>query len=477
MADPKGFLKIERIENRYRPISERVRDFDEVEAQMPSDMRQYQAARCMDCAVPFCHWGCPVGSLIPEWQEKTRVGDWQGAYEILQKTNNFPEFTGRLCPAPCEYGCVLGINDDPVTIRENELAVIDRAFQEGWVDPRPPKIRTGKRVAVIGSGPAGMACADSLNKWGHSVVLFEASDRVGGYLRYGVPDFKLNKHVIDRRVDLMRAEGLIIKTGVKVGVDIPARTIMDEFDAVCVAIGARVPRDLSIPGRELDGVHFALEYLEQQNRVVAGDVVPPDDRITADGKHVIVLGGGDTGSDCIGTAHRQGALSVTQIELIPEFPRERPASHPWPLFPRLYKTSSSQEEGCERLFSINTKELVAGKKGRRVKKLKAVRLDWQKGSNNGRFEMVEIPGSEFELKADLVLLALGFVHVEHQGLVDEMGIELDERKNIAVDDNLMTSVEGVFSAGDSDRGASLVVWAISEGRKAAEGIHAYLQET
>lgn len=475
MADPKGFMKIERVENRYRPVSERVRDWDEVEAQMPTDMRQYQAARCMDCGVPFCHWACPVGSLIPEWQDKARVGDWQGAYEILQKTNNFPEFTGRLCPAPCEYGCVLGINDDPVTIRENELSVIDRAFQEGWVQPRPPKQRTGKRVAVIGSGPAGMACADSLNKMGHSVVLFEAADRVGGYLRYGVPDFKLEKHVIDRRVDLMRAEGVIVKTGVRVGADIPADRIMDEFDAVCVAIGAREPRDLKIPGRELDGIHFALDYLEQSNRTQAGDVIPPDDLITAKDKHVIVLGGGDTGSDCIGTANRQGAKSVTQIELFPEFPRERPASHPWPLFPRMFKTSSSHEEGCERLFSINTKEFVAGKKGKRVRKLNAVRLDWGK-SNNGHHEMTEIPGSEFELKADLVLLSMGFVHVEHQGLVYELGLELDARKNIAVDDRLMTSVEGVFSAGDADRGASLVVWAIAEGRKAAEGIDAYLQE-
>ncbi len=475
MADPKGFLKIERIENRYRPVAERLRDYHEVEAQLPPDMRQYQAARCMDCGVPFCHWACPVGSLIPEWQEKTRVGDWQGAYEILQKTNNFPEFTGRLCPAPCEYGCVLGINDDPVTIRENELSVIDRAFHEGWVTPRPPKVRTGKRVAVIGSGPAGMACADSLNKLGHSVVLFEAADRVGGYLRYGVPDFKLEKHVIDRRVDLMRAEGVIIKTGVRVGADISARRIMDEFDAVCVAIGARTPRDLTIPGRQLDGIHFALDYLEQQNRFVAGDVIPPDARINAEGKHVIVLGGGDTGSDCIGTANRQGALSVTQIELFPEFPRERPASHPWPMFPRMFKTSSSHEEGCERLFSVDTKEFIAGKKGKRIKRIRAVRLDWMKSSSNGRVEMVEVPGSEFELKADLVLLSLGFVHVEHQGLVYEMGIELDERKNIKVDDRLMTTVEGVFSAGDSDRGASLVVWAIAEGRKAAEGIHAFLQ--
>jgi glutamate synthase (NADPH/NADH) small chain len=476
MADPKGFLKFERIDNRYRPVAERVRDYNEVESPLPQDMRRYQARRCMDCGVPFCHWACPVGSLIPEWQDKITAGDWKGAYEILQKTNNFPEFTGRLCPAPCESGCVLGINDDAVTIRANELSVIDNAFAEGWVIPHPPKQRTGQTVAVIGSGPAGMAAADSLNKAGHTVTLFEASDKIGGYLRYGVPDFKLEKHTIDRRVEIMLAEGLNIQTGVKVGVDMPTEQLLAEFDAVCIAIGARTPRDLNIPGRELDGIHFALEYLEQSNRFVAGDEIAPDDRISAKGLHVVVLGGGDTGSDCVGTANRQGAKSVTQIELVPEFPRDRPPSHPWPLFPRLYQISSSHKEGCERMFSILTKEFVGGKKNRRVKKIRAARLDWGK-SGNGYGEFVEVPDSEFEIKADLVLLALGFVHVEKGGLVEQLGLKLSPRGNIAVDQQFRTNVEGVFSAGDSNRGASLVVWAISEGRAAAQAIDRYLRET
>jgi glutamate synthase (NADPH/NADH) small chain len=437
-------------------------------------MRRYQASRCMDCGVPTCHWGCPVGSLIPEWQEKTRVGDWKAAYDILQKTNNFPEFTGRLCPAPCEYGCVLGINDDPVTIRENELAVIEHAFAEGWVKANPPTVRTGKTVAVIGSGPAGMAAADSLNKMGHWVTLYEAADKVGGYLRYGVPDFKLEKRFIDRRVDLMLEEGLNIETGVKVGVDITADDLFDQFDAICVAIGSRQPRDLNVPGRDLEGIYFALDYLEQSNRFVAGERIPPDDRISAEGKHVIVLGGGDTGSDCIGTANRQRAASITQIELVPEFPRDRPPSHPWPLFPRLYKTSSSQEEGCERLFSVTTKEFIGSEDGHRVRTLRAARLEWGK-TGNGHAPFVEVPGSEFELKADLVLLALGFVHVEKAGLIQQLGVALNDRGNLVIDQNFMTNVKGVFSAGDSNRGASLVVWAISEGRAAAESIDRYLR--
>jgi glutamate synthase (NADPH/NADH) small chain len=474
MADPRGFIKVERIENRYRPLDERVQDYLEVEAQLPQDMRKFQAARCMDCGVPFCHWGCPVGSLIPEWQDRLHVGDWQAAYEILQKTNNFPEFTGRLCPAPCESACVLGINDDPVTIRENELAVIDNAWAAGLVKAHPPAHRTGKRVAVVGSGPAGLAAADSLNKWGHSVVLFEAADKVGGYLRYGVPDFKMEKHVIDRRVALMLEEGLVIRTGVRVGQDFPADQLLADFDAVCIAIGARHPRDLPVPGRELVGIHLATDYLEQQNRVVAGAIVPDDDRITAAGKHVVVLGGGDTGSDCVGTANRQGARSVTQVELLSVPPVARPDDQPWPLFPRVFRTSSSHKEGCVRLFDISTKEFIGGKKGRRVKRLRAVRVEWGK-SNNGRQEMREVPDSEFELKADLVLLALGFVHVEQAGLVGDLGLELTSRGNIAVDERSMTSVEGVFSAGDAQRGASLVVWAISEGRRAAEAIDAYLK--
>jgi len=473
MVNPRGFIQFERIENRYRPVRERIKDYDEVEAQLPQDMRPFQAARCMDCGVPFCHWGCPVGSLIPEWQDKLQQGDWKAAYDILQKTNNFPEFTGRLCPAPCESACVLGINDEPVTIRENELAVIERAFAEGYVRARPPQRRTGKKVAVIGSGPAGLACADTLNHAGHSVVLYEASDAVGGYLRYGVPDFKLSKRVIDRRVSLMVEEGLVIQTGVRVGHDLTARALLEQYDAVCIAIGARRPRDLPIPGRDLAGIHQATEYLEQQNRVVRGEAIPADARITAQDKHVVVLGGGDTGSDCIGTANRQGAKSVTQVEIMPPFPRTRAPNEPWPLWPRLYKVSSSHMEGCERLFNVLTKEFIAGKGNRQVERLSAVQVEWGK-TNNGRREMIEIPETAFELKADLVLLALGFVHVEQEGLVRDLGLALDSRGNIAISEQRMTSVAGVFAAGDACRGASLVVWAIQEGRQTAAAIDAYL---
>jgi glutamate synthase (NADPH/NADH) small chain len=474
MVDPRGFLKVTREDNGYRPVEERVRDHQEVERQLPDDMRRLQASRCMDCGVAFCHWGCPVGSLIPEWQDKLHQGDWKAAYDILQKTNNFPEFTGRLCPAPCESACVLGINDEPVSIRQNELAVIERAFQEGYVQARPPAVRTGRSVAVIGSGPAGMACADSLNKAGHTVVLYEASDAIGGYLRYGVPDFKLDKRMIDRRVDLMLEEGMIIETGVRVGVDRPAADLLRDFDAVCIAIGARHPRDLPIPGRELDGIHFAMAYLEQHNRFVRGDEIPADDRITARSRHVIVLGGGDTGSDCVGTAHRQGAKSVTQIELLPAPPDTRAPNEPWPLFPRLFKTSSSQEEGCERLFNIQTNAFIADETGRRVQRLAAVQIEWGK-TNNGHRELIEVPGSAFEIDADLVLLALGFVHVEQEGLVKDLGVQLNPRGNVAIDAHYMTNVPGVFSAGDSDRGASLVVWAIQEGREAAQAMDAYLR--
>jgi len=472
MADPKGFLKVHRVEGGYRPVHERIRDSEEVELLLPEDERRRQASRCMSCGVPFCHWACPVENLMPEWQDKIHQGDWQAAYEILQSTNNFPEFTGRLCPAPCEASCVLSINDEPVTIRENELAVIERAFAEGYVRPRPPRHRTGKRAAVIGSGPAGLACADTLNKAGHTVVLYEAADSVGGYLRFGVPDFKLDKSVIDRRVNILLEEGLIIETGIAIGRDIPVEEILGSFDAVCIAIGARKPRDLAIEGRELDGIYLAMEYLEQQNRFVRGDDIPQDDRISAFNKHVVVIGGGDTGSDCIGTANRQGARSIIQIELLPAPPRTRPQNEPWPQWPRLYKTSSSHEEGCERLFNILTKRFI-GENGR-VCKLSGVQVEWR--PNNGKSGMTEVPGSEFELEAELVLLAMGFEHVVHSGLVTDLGVRLNERGNIAVDSHFMTSVPGVFAAGDSIRGASLVVWAIHQGREAAEHMNAYLLE-
>jgi glutamate synthase (NADPH/NADH) small chain len=472
MVDPQGFIKVERIENRYRPIDERVHDYFEVETQMPEDMRKFQASRCMDCGVPFCHWACPVGSLIPEWQDKLHQGDWRGAYEILQKTNNFPEFTGRLCPAPCEMSCVLGINDDPVTIRENELSVIERAFAEGYVKAHPPQVRTGKTVAVIGSGPAGMACADSLNKAGHTVTLYEAADQVGGYLRYGVPDFKLEKRFIDRRVDLMLEEGLIIRTGVRVGVDVAIQDLVETHDAVCITIGAREARDLPIEGRDLNGIYPAMHFLEQSNRSVRGETFSEEERITARGKHVVVIGGGDTGSDCVGTANRQGAKSITQIELLPAPPRQRALHEPWPLWAKIYKTTSSHEEGCTRLFNVQTQRFM-GKKGA-VRKLSAVQVEWTQDAN-GRWQMREVPGSEFEQKAELVLLAMGFVHIEQDGMVNDLGVDLDARGNIAVDTNFMTSIPGVFAAGDSTRGASLVVWAISEGRAAATHMDKYLK--
>jgi glutamate synthase (NADPH/NADH) small chain len=470
MADPKGFLKVKRQNAGYRPVGERVRDYNEVELLLPDDERKLQASRCMTCGVPFCHSACPVGSLIPEWQDKLHQEDWETAYQILEQTNPFPEFTGRLCPAPCESGCVLGINDDAVTIRENELSIIERAFEAGYIKPRPPKVRTGKKVAVIGSGPAGLAAAARLNRMGHWVVLYEAADAVGGFLRYGVPDFKMEKSVIDRRVDIFLEEGLEIQTGVMVGEDISGEELLGAYDAVCLAIGARKARDLPIEGRELRGVHQAVDYLEQQNRIVRGDMIPINQRITAVGKHVVVIGGGDTGSDCVGTANRQGAVRVTQLELLPEPPHSRPPDQPWPLWPKVHKTTSSHEEGCERMFNISTKRFMV-EKGR-VGRLAAVHVEWH--AHGGRYEMVEVPDSEFELEAQLVLLAMGFVHVAHEGLVEELGLELNNRKNIAIDGNFMTSVDGVFSAGDAVRGASLVVWAIQEGQQAARKINDYL---
>jgi glutamate synthase (NADPH) small chain len=471
MGDPKGFLKIQRQEAGYRPVEERVNDYLEVERNLPEDARRQQASRCMDCGVPFCHWACPVSNIMPEWQDLVYRGDWKAAYDVLQETNNFPEFTGRVCPALCEASCVLSINDDAVTIRQNELSVIEKAFALGHVKPRPPARRTGKNVAVIGGGPAGLACADILNRKGHSVTLFESSDGVGGYLRYGIPDFKLNKSIIDRRVNILVEEGLVIKTNIMVGKDIPMSEIRSGFDAVCIAIGAREPRDLIIPGCELHGIHFALEYLSQQNRIVKGDRIPPDELIMAYDRNVVVIGGGDTGSDCVGTANRQGARSITQMELLPQPPDHRTDREPWPVWPKLLKTSSSHEEGCTRLWNVSTKKFIGDE--RKVSKIAAVRVEWT-SSPDGKQTMNEVPGSEFELDADLVLIAMGFVHPVHPGLIQELNPGLDERGNIRIDANSMTSVEGVFSAGDSSRGASLVVYAIEDGRKAAEAIDRYL---
>jgi glutamate synthase (NADPH) small chain len=471
MPNPRGFISIDRIEGGYRPVHERVKDYREVELELSEKDRKQQAARCMDCGVPFCHSNCPVGNLMPEWQERIQQGDWKGAYEILQATDNFPEFTGRICPALCESGCVVAINKPSVTIRENELSVIERAFKEGYVQPKPPKFRTGKKVAVIGSGPAGLAAADSLNQRGHSVVLYEAADRLGGFLRYGVPDFKMEKHVIDRRVEILEQEGIVFKTGVMVGRDISAEELRQNFDAICIAIGARKAREIKVEGRELDGIHQATIYLEQSNRRVAGDIIPDDVKIDAYQKHVVVIGGGDTGSDCIGTANRQGAKSITQIEILPPAPKTRAANEPWPIFAKVYKNTSSHEEGCERLFNISTQKFE-GENGK-VKKLLVNQVEWQK-DEKGQYKMVNVPGSEFEIPADLVVLAMGFEHLVHEGLADSLGISYTNRGNAAVDKQYMTNVEGVFAAGDSKRGASLVVWAIQEGREVAKAIDAWL---
>ena len=472
MADPTGFLKVKRADNLYRPAELRVLDYREIERMLPIKERQQQASRCMDCGVPFCHWGCPVSNLIPEWQDKLYNGNLEAAYKLLQATNNFPEITGRICPAPCEHACVLGINNEPVTIRANELAIIEQAFEAGYVKPRPPQKRTGKKVAVIGSGPAGLACADDLNRLGHTVVLFEAAEAVGGYLRYGIPDFKLDKSVIDRRVEIMQLEGLLIETGVQVGVDLLADQLLEEFDAVAITIGARQPRDLPIEGRQLEGIHFAVDYLSQQNQAVAGENIPTEERILATGKHVIILGGGDTGADCVGTANRQGARSVTQLEILPKPPEGRAEDNPWPQWAKVHKTSTSHKEGCQRHFNVSTKCFL-GENGN-VEKLLTTRVTWHQ-DESGRYQMREIPESEREYPADLVLLAMGFVHVRQEGLVRDLGLALNPQGNLQVDENFMTNVPGVFAAGDAQRGASLVVWAFHEGKETARKMDEYLK--
>ncbi len=468
--DVKGFLKIQRSGCIYRPIEERIKDFEEVFVLRPDEKTVEQAMRCMDCGTPFCHWACPVGNYIPEWNESVAMEKWERAYELLSFTNNLPEITGRVCPALCEYGCVLGINSDPVTVRENELSIVERAFANGLVKPRPPEKRTGKTVAVVGSGPAGLACADQLNKAGHKVVVFERDDCIGGLMRYGIPDFKLKKSILDRRIEIWKREGIEFQTNVWIGRDYPTERLLKEFDAVCLAGGARNPRDLSIPGRDLKGIHLALEYLTQSNRRVAGDEIEGE-LIDARDKVVVVIGGGDTGADCVGTANRQGAVKVYQIEVLPQPPKERPPDQPWPIYPRLFKTSTSHEEGCERIWSVLTKEFI-GRNGR-VIGVRCVRVEWDK-DETGRWKMKEIPNSEFELRADLVLIAIGFLGPEHKGMLDELGVGYDNRGNVKTDWRFMTSIKGVFSAGDMHRGQSLVVWAISEGRKCAHFIDEYL---
>ncbi len=471
MVDPRGFIKIAKKPAGNRPVHERIRDFSEVEQTLNSEDRRLQASRCMDCGIPFCHWGCPVDNLIPEWNDLLYRGDWKGASDRLHSTNNFPEFTGRICPAPCEHSCVLNIGEEPVTIRENEVAIVEKAFAEGYIRPAPPATRTGKKVAVIGSGPAGMAAADQLNKAGHQVTLFEKDEKVGGILRYGIPDFKLNKRTIDRRIAIMEEEGLQIRTGVEVGKTISGKQLMEEYDAVCLAIGAMVPRDLNIEGRELDGIHFAMEFLTQQNRVVDGAYVAYDNRITAEERNVLVIGGGDTGSDCVGTAIRQGAKSVTQIEILPRPPEKRATDNPWPYYGKILKTSTSHEEGCERRWSLATLKFIGMQQ--RVTHAEVEEVAWEQV--NGTYAMKPVEGTRHQIEADLILLAMGFVHPVHEGLLTELGVGLDPRKNIGVDRSTMaTSVEKVFATGDAVNGASLVVTAIASGRRTAKRIDDYL---
>ncbi|MGQ0574042.1 MAG: glutamate synthase subunit beta [Pseudonocardia sp.] len=466
MGDPKGFLTTRREAPKRRPVDLRLTDWREVYEDFPHATLEAQAGRCMNCGIPFCHQGCPLGNLIPEWNDLVWRGDWREGIERLHATNNFPEFTGTLCPAPCEAACVLAINDDAVTIKQVELELIDRAWDEGWVAPQQPSTRTGRKVAVVGSGPAGLAAAQQLTRVGHDVVVFERADRIGGLLRYGIPEFKMEKARLDRRLAQMQAEGTIFRASVDVGTDVTAADLRRDFDAVVLAGGATAWRDIPAAGREIEGVHQAMEYLPWANHVQQGDIDAPP--ITAAGKHVVIIGGGDTGADCLGTAHRQGAASVTQLEIMPTPPEHRTDGMPWPTYPMVYRVSSAHEEGGERLFSVNTTEFVAGADGR----LAAIRIVEVSRDPAGRFVAVE--GTEQELPAQLVLLAMGFVGPEKGRLLADLGVELDGRGNVARDAAFMTSVDGVFSAGDIGRGQSLVVWAIAEGRAAAAGVDTYL---
>ena len=472
MGNPKAFLTIGRKEAGYRPVNDRIKDYGEVEQTLNQEDRRLQASRCMECGVPFCHWSCPLGNRQPEWQDRLYKNDIKGAYILLTQTDDFPEFTGRVCPALCEKGCVLNKQHEPVTIRENEAAIVERAFNEGYVTPRIPASRTGKKVAVIGSGPAGLAAANRLNQKGHSVVVFEKNEAVGGLLRFGIPDFKLNKSVIDRRLAIMEAEGIEFRTGVNVGVDISPEELLNEYDAICVAIGAEVPRDLKVEGRELKGVHFALELLQQQNRVNAGVEVDSAERISAKGKHVLVIGGGDTGSDCVGTSNRQGALSVTQIEIMPKPPVGDNPDTPWPYWSVVLKTSSSHLEGCDRRWLLDTRKFT-GKDGK-VEEVVVEAVEWEKDETTGKMSLKHT-GEVETIPAQLVLLAMGFTNPQAEGLLDQLGVEKDARGNVKVGDSQQTSIEKVFAAGDASTGASLVVKCISSGQKAAKGIDDYLR--
>ncbi len=472
MGKPTGFLEARRAKQPYRPVAERVRDWRQVMAPWPHDTLKVQAARCMDCGIPFCHQGCPLGNLIPDWNDLVYREHWQEAIDRLHATNNFPEFTGTLCPAPCEGACVLGINDDPVTIKGVELTIIDRAFAEGWVQPQPPVKETGKRVAVVGSGPAGLACAQQLRRAGHAVTVFERDDRVGGLLRYGIPEFKMEKRVLDRRLGQMEAEGVAFRTGVEIGRDLSVSDLRRDHDAVVLCGGACHARDLAIPGRDLSGIHLAMEFLTRQNRRCEdGADLPAGDPLSARDRHVVILGGGDTGADCIGTSHRHGARSVTSLEIMPRPPEGRASDNPWPLWPHIFRVASAHEEGGERLYAVSTTRFVDDGRGH-VRALELTGVEMKKV--DGRMSFAEVPGSRREIPADLVLLALGFVGPEKPGMIEQLGVKLTDRGNVWRDARWMTSVDGVFTAGDMQRGQSLIVWAIAEGRSAARGVDLWL---
>jgi glutamate synthase (NADPH) small chain len=471
MGKPTGFIEIQRKKHATRPVDERIHDWREVYLPSPTGDLMEQGARCMDCGIPFCHQGCPLGNLIPDWNDLVYKDKWRAAIDRLHATNNFPEFTGRLCPAPCEGSCVLGINADPVTIKDIEVAIIDRAYAEGWVTPQLPATRTWKKVAVVGSGPAGLAAADQLNRAGHLVTVFEKSDRIGGLLRYGIPEFKMEKRILDRRLALMEAEGVVFRPGVNVGADVAVSRLRSDFDATLLAGGAGQPRDLLVPGRELQGIYFAMDYLTLQNRRCEGDQIAEDQFISANGRDVIIIGGGDTGADCLGTVHRQGARSVYQLELMPMPPETRAESNPWPTWPQIFRTSPAHEEGGERLYSVATQRFVGDKKGR-VRALQASKVEMVR--KDGRMEFVPVPGSDFEIKTDLVLLAMGFTGPVRGPLIEDLGVAMTPRGNVGRDAKWMTNVPGVFTAGDMQRGQSLIVWAIAEGRSAARAIDQFL---
>ena len=472
MGKPTGFKEFKRSTPSRLPVSIRLGNYDEFYEEWGEEEAKAQGSRCMNCAVPFCMGGCPLGNIIPDFNDLVYKGKWEEALKELHSTNNFPDFTGRICPAPCEASCVLNINEDPVTIEHIEKEISDRGWSEGWIKSSPPEVRTGKKVAVVGSGPAGLASAQQLNRAGHKVTVYEKNDRIGGLLRLGIPDFKLEKKVVQRRVDQMRSEGIEFITNAYIGKNIPIKKLMDETDAILLTGGSTIPRDLPVGGRDLNGVHYAMDYLTQQNRINSGEVIDPSERISAEGKRVIILGGGDTGSDCLGTAHRQGAEIVHQLELLPEPPTDRLDGDMWPNWPMTLRTSSSHEEGGNRDYNILTKRFSG--ENNQLQKLHGVRLDWGEPDSTGRPKMIEIEGSEFELDADLVLLAMGFLHPEHDGMLSDAGIDLDARGNVMTDANKMTNVPGIFSAGDMARGQSLVVWALAEGREAARGVDQYL---